>query len=59
MTLTLFEASLLLHLAPSTLRRQIAKGRLAATRVGPLWTVTEAEVERYERVSLGRPGGKR
>jgi len=54
--LTLTEAAIRLGVAASTLRRQIANGRLRARLVGKTWVVTAREVERYRAVSLGRPG---
>lgn len=42
----------------STLRHQIANGRLAATKFGSVWGVTEREAARYEATSVGRPGPK-
>lgn len=56
MTMTLAQAAALLGLSPSTLRRQIANGRLRGRLVGKTWTVHEREVERYRVTSLGRPG---
>lgn len=58
--MTLGEAAALLELSPRTLRLQIQKGKLRAKKLGPrMWVVTEAEVERYRRESLGKPGRKR
>jgi hypothetical protein len=54
--MTLFDAAQSLGLAPATLRRQLANGRLVATKHGRDWTVTPREVERYRRESLGKPG---
>jgi excisionase family DNA binding protein len=51
--MTLGEAAALLGLSPDTLRVQANRGRLRAKKLGPLWTVTPAEVERYRRESLG------
>lgn len=53
-TLTLREAAALLGLDPSTLRRQIAAGRLAARRHGRDWFVSRREVARYRR-DVARP----
>ena len=53
------EAAALLGVAPATLRQQIANGRLRATKRGRDWWLTRAEVERYQRESLGRPGPRR
>lgn len=55
-TMTLNEAAAALELDASTLRHQIKNGRLRATKLGPVWTVTAAEVERYRLTRLGRPG---
>lgn len=49
--LTLEEAARQLGVAASTLRVQIRNGKLRATKVGPVWTVTPKEVERYRRES--------
>ena len=54
--LTLAQAGALLGLSPSTLRGQIAKGRLRGKLIGKTWTVTPKEVERYRAASLGRVG---
>lgn len=54
--LTLAEAGDRLGLSASTLRSQVANGRLRATMIGKTWTVTEREVERYRAESLGRVG---
>ena len=47
--LTLAEAAARLGVAPSTLRHQIANGKLKATKPGRDWLVAEREVARYER----------
>lgn len=52
--LTLSEAAASLGVAASSLRHQIANGKLRARKIGPVWTVSEREVERYRRESLGR-----
>jgi excisionase family DNA binding protein len=44
---TIPEAARSLGLAASTLRRQARRGKLAATKIGRDWYVTEGEVERY------------
>lgn len=54
--MTLAEAAASLGLAHSTVARQVRLGRLAATKVGPVYLVKANEVERYRRDSLGRPG---
>jgi excisionase family DNA binding protein len=45
--LTLEQAAARLGLAASSLRWQIRNGKLRARKVGPVWTVSEREVERY------------
>jgi len=45
-----------LGVTAATLRQQIAGGRLRASKVGRDWLVTGAEVDRYRRESLGKPG---
>jgi hypothetical protein len=52
--MTLNEAAATLGLSPDTLRVQVNKGQLKAKKVGPVWTVTPGEVERYRRESLGK-----
>lgn len=47
--LTLAEAAARLGLERDTLRRQVRRGKLRARKVGPIWTVSEREVERYAR----------
>jgi excisionase family DNA binding protein len=54
MALTLAQAAERLDLSPATLRSQIRNGRLRGKLVGKTWTVTEGELERYRRDSLGR-----
>ena len=54
--MTLNEAAAALNLSPDTLRWQVRNGKLKARKVGPIWTVTPREVERYRRDSLGQPG---
>jgi excisionase family DNA binding protein len=55
--LTLAEAGERLGLSASTLRNQVKNGRLRATMIGKTWTVTEREIERYRRESLGTRRG--
>lgn len=50
--MTLTEAADELGLAASTLRWQIANGKLRGKRYGKMWLVTRAEVNRYRRESL-------
>lgn len=57
--MTLAEAAELLGVTPATLRQQIANGRFAAEKVGPIYVTTAAEVERYRRDSLGKVGRPR
>jgi excisionase family DNA binding protein len=55
---TLTEAAALLGVTADTLRQQVARGRLKARKLGPIWTVTPSEVERYRRESLGKRAEK-
>jgi excisionase family DNA binding protein len=57
--LTLREAAARLGITADTLRAQIRRGRLRATKLGRDWVVETAEVARYERTSLGRQGRPR
>ncbi len=57
--MTLKEAAALLGVTPDTLRQQIANGKLAAVKHGPVWWVTQGELNRYSRDSHGRPGRPR
>lgn len=52
--LTLAAAAARLGLSPTTLRVQVRNGKLRARKVGRDWTVSEREVERYRRESLGK-----
>ena len=56
--LTLREAADRLGISAETLRSQIRHGVIEARKVGPVWTVTEAEVEAYRTKSLGRVFGR-
>ena len=47
--LTLAEAAQSLGVEHGTLRRQIRLGKLRARKIGPLWVVSEREVERYRK----------
>jgi excisionase family DNA binding protein len=49
--MTLTEAAALLGVTAATLRQQIAKGKLRATKRGRDWWVTKGEVARYQRDS--------
>ena len=53
---TLAEAGTRLGVSASTLRHQIANGRLRARLVGKTYVVTPGELERYRREHLGKPG---
>lgn len=55
-TLTVTQAAERLGLHRDTLLRQIAKGVLHAKRLGSIWVVTGAEVERYRREHRGKHG---
>lgn len=54
--LTLRDAARHLGITADTLRAQIRRGRLSATKPGRDWLVEAAEVSRYEQTSLGRSG---
>ena len=53
--LTLAQATESLGVSAVTLRVQIGKGKLRATKPGRDWMVTEREVERYRREHLRPP----
>ena len=55
--ITLADAAAELGLTSSTLRRQIERGSLRARKVGPVWTISRRELERYRAEHLGRIGG--
>lgn len=55
MNLTLEEAAASLGVAASTLRVQLRNGKLRGKKVGPVWTLTPKEVERYRRESRRTP----
>ena len=57
--LTLSQAAQELGLSPDTLRSQIRYGSLKATKVGPVWTISKAELARYRERSLGRRGPRK
>lgn len=57
--MTIKEAAEALGLSAQTIRNQVTAGRLAATKHGRDWWLTPAEVERYRRESLSRPGRHR
>ena len=57
--LTLKEAADALGISAATLRSQIRNGAIAATKVGPVWTMTQDEVTRYRSQSLGRRFGRK
>jgi excisionase family DNA binding protein len=54
--LTVTQAAGRLGLHRDTLLRQIAKGVLDARRLGSIWVVSGAEVERYRREHRGKHG---
>lgn len=55
---TLAQAATALGVSPTTLRHQVAAGRLRATLYGRTYLIDRAELERYRRDSVGRPGRK-
>ena len=54
--MTLAEAAAILGVSAASLRHQVASGALRAVKQGRDWRVSRAEVDRYRRESLGRPG---
>lgn len=54
--LTVSQAAERLGLHRTTLLRQITRGTLHATRLGSVWVITPAEVERYRHTHLGKVG---
>lgn len=50
--MSLAEAAERLGVSAETLRWQIHNGKLKARKVGPIWTVSDREIERYRRESL-------
>ncbi len=52
--MTVNQAAARLGVAASTLRVQIAKGKLRAVKRGRDHWITDAEVERYRQESLGK-----
>lgn len=57
--MTLAEAAESLGIQHDSLRSQIRNKSIVAKKLGPIWTVTEAEVERYRSVSLGNRGHRK
>jgi excisionase family DNA binding protein len=55
---TLNEAAAELGISPATLRSQIRNGAVQGTKVGPVWTVSRQEIERYRTNRLGRVFGR-
>jgi len=53
---TVAEAARILGLSPATVRRQIANGRIEASKPGRDWDIPDEEVRRYRAVSRGKPG---
>ncbi len=54
--MTLRAAAGQMGITADTLRAQIRRERLRATKLGRDWLVEASEVTRYQRDSLGRPG---
>lgn len=54
--MTLSQAAKRLGVQAGTLRVQIHNKKLRARKIGPIWTVSEREVERY-RAASRRPAG--
>ena len=49
--ITLQEAARVLGMNPGTLRVQIHNGKLKARKIGPIWTISRQELDRYQRES--------
>jgi excisionase family DNA binding protein len=52
--MTLSEAAKVLGVDPGTLRVQIHNGKLRGKKVGPIWTVSQREIDRYRIEHLRR-----
>ena len=56
--ITLSRAAERLGRSPSTLREQIRRGQLRATKLGRDWLLDEAEVDRYRAASVSQGAGR-
>lgn len=54
--LTVTQTAAVLGLNRNTVLRQITRGALYAKRLGSIWVVSPAEVERYRHTHLGKDG---
>jgi len=54
--LTVTQAAARLGLQRATLLRQITRGTLHAKRLGSIWVIAAAEVERYRHTHQGKTG---
>lgn len=54
--MTVNEAAEALGVQPITVRKAIERGRMRASKRGPMWWVTPAAVEAYRVTSLGHRG---
>jgi hypothetical protein len=52
--LTVRQAAVILGLSPTQVRRLCEQGRLGE-HVGPIWVITQEELDRLERRPRGRP----
>lgn len=59
MPVGLAEAASLLGVSHATLRAQIHRGRLRATKVGRDWLVDRLEIDRYRREVQGQRASKK
>lgn len=59
MPVGLAEAASLLGVSHATLRAQVHRGRLRATKVGRDWLVDRLEIDRYRREVQGRRASKK
>jgi excisionase family DNA binding protein len=56
--LTLTQAAISLGVSKPALQQAIKRGSLQARKIGHLWVLDTAEVERYRRDNLGRFGNR-
>lgn len=52
---TLRQLALELHVTPDSLRQRVARGTLAAEKVGTVWVVSDHEAQRAIRARRVRP----
>lgn len=57
--MTVNEAAEQLGIQPVTVRAAIERGRIKATKRGPMWDIKPAAVKAYRETYLGKLGPKR